>query len=70
VTQCRGTTKKGDRCRRDARTGSDFCSIHQDQQVRQRRVQAEAQEWDKDAIVKAAIGFGLVAVIFLFRFRR
>lgn len=67
--QCRGTTKKGDRCKRDARESSAFCSIHQDQEVRERKAQ-NAQEWDADAIVKAAIGFGLVAAIFLFRFRR
>lgn len=69
MTQCRGTTKKGDRCKRDARDGSAFCSIHQDQEVRA-RPERHAEEWDKDAIVKAAIGFGLVAAIFLFRFRR
>lgn len=68
MTQCRGTTKKGDRCKRDAREGSAFCSIHQDQEVREPR--ARAQEWDTDAIMKAAIGVGLVAAIFLFRFRR
>jgi len=69
VTQCRGKTKKGDRCKRDARDASAFCSIHQDQEVRE-RAQRPAEEWDRDAIVKAAIGFGLVAAIFLFRFRR
>jgi hypothetical protein len=69
VTQCRGTTKKGERCKRDAPEGSAFCAIHQDQEVRGPGVH-RAEEWDKDAIIKAAIGFGLVAAIFLFRFRR
>jgi len=69
VTQCRGTTKKGDRCKRDARDGAQFCAIHQDQEVRERKAPA-SEEWDKDAIMKAALGFGLVAAIFLFRFRR
>lgn len=69
MTQCRGTTKKGDRCKRDARDGSEFCAIHQDQEVRERREPAR-EEWDKEAIVKAAVGFGLVAAIVLFRFRR
>jgi hypothetical protein len=69
VTQCGGTTKKGDRCKRDAREGSPFCAIHQDQEVRE-RAQHATEEWDKDALIKAAIGFGLVAAIFLFRFRR
>jgi hypothetical protein len=69
VSQCQGTTKKGDRCKREARERSSFCAIHQDQEVRERKPSA-TQEWDTEAIVKAAIGFGLVAAIFLFRFRR
>jgi hypothetical protein len=69
VSQCQGTTKKGDRCKREAPKGSAFCAIHQDQEVRERKP-PPAQEWDTEAIVKAAIGFGLVAAIFLFRFRR
>lgn len=69
MTQCRGTTKKGDRCKREARAGSEFCAIHQDQEVRARQAPS-GEEWDRDAIMKAAIGFGLVAAIFLFRFRR
>jgi hypothetical protein len=68
VAQCEGTTKKGDRCKRDAGDGTRFCSIHQDQEIRPRSSTAET--WDGDAIVKAAIGFGLVAAIFLYRFRR
>lgn len=68
MKQCRGTTKRGDRCKREAREGSDFCAIHLDQEIRQPSPRTE--EWDKEAIVKAALGFGLVAAIFLFRFRR
>ena len=69
MTQCQGTTKKGDRCKREAREGSAFCAIHQDQEVRERHL-PNREEWDKEAIMKAAIGVGLVAAIFLFRFRR
>jgi hypothetical protein len=68
VGQCQGTTKKGERCKRDAGSGSSFCSIHQDQEIRPRTPKSEV--WDSDSIVKAAIGFGLVAVIFLYRFKR
>ena len=68
MTQCEGTTKKGDRCKRDASSGSPFCSIHQDQEIRPRTARTEV--WDTDSIVKAAIGFGLVAAIFLYRFKR
>lgn len=67
MTQCAGKTQKGDRCRRDAREGSPFCGLHQDQG----RPRAErSQEWDTDAMLKAAIGFGLIAAIVLLRIRR
>lgn len=68
MTQCSGKTKKGERCKRDAAAGSTFCSIHVDQEVRARK--EPSPEWDSDAIFKAVIGFALVGVIFLFRFRR
>jgi len=68
VAQCEGRTRKGDRCKRDAGDGSSFCSIHQDQAVRDRHV--PEGEWDRDAIMKAALGFALVGAIILFRFRR
>lgn len=65
--QCEGKTKKGERCKRDARDGA-FCNIHKEQETRARK--EPSGEWDNDAIMKAAIGFALVGVIFLFRFRR
>ena len=68
MAQCRGKTKTGDRCRRDAREGTSFCAIHLDQEIRPRT--ERSGEWDKDAIMKAAIGFAFVGAIFLFRFRR
>ena len=69
MAQCDGKTKKGDRCKREARTGSAYCAIHQDQEIRARSVPADVV-WDNDPLVKAAVGFGLVAAIFLFRFRK
>ena len=69
MAQCEGTTRKGDQCKRDARDGSRFCAIHQDQEVRARTPRTE-QVWDPDSIVKVAVGVGLVAAIFLFRFRK
>lgn len=68
MAQCEGTTKKGERCKRDAKDASPFCSIHIDQELRERK--PREGEWDSDAIFKAAIGFALVGAIFLFRFRR
>ena len=68
MAQCEGKTKKGDRCKRETHTGTSYCSIHVDQERRTRTQRTE--EWDQDAIMKAAIGFVLVGAIFLFRFRR
>jgi hypothetical protein len=74
VIQCQGTTKRGERCKRDARDGSAFCAIHMHQEAsaaREGRASEKAtDEWDRDALIKAAVGFGLLAAIFLFRFRR
>lgn len=67
MAQCQGKTRKGERCKREAQSDSPFCSIHQDQEIRTPR---EPTEWDTDAMVKTAIGFALVGVILLFRFRR
>ena len=68
MAQCEGKTKKGERCRRDSKEGSAFCSIHMDQEIRARP--ERTGEWDRDAIMKATLGFALVGAIFLLRFRR
>ena len=68
MTQCAGTTKKGDRCRRDARQASTFCAIHQEQEARPRA--GRSRDWDTDSVVKATIGGALIAAIVLFRIRR
>jgi hypothetical protein len=46
----------------------EFCTIHQDQEIRERSV--HTGEWDTDAIMKAAVGFAVLGAIFLFRFRK
>ena len=68
MTQCSGSTKKGDRCKRDAGGGSPFCAIHQEQEIRP-RTPSERGEWDKDAIVKAVIGFAIIGLFFMMRRR-
>lgn len=77
MAQCQGTTKKGERCKREAMEASAFCVIHQDQEIRPRTPRPErsvgaapAGEWDQEAILKAALGVAVVALVFLFRFRR
>jgi len=67
MTQCRGFTKKGEPCRRTASSGSEFCSVHQDQEVRPRTPRTE---WDADSMLKAALGLALVGAIVVFRLRR
>ncbi|MCG6956134.1 MAG: hypothetical protein LJF04_09090 [Gemmatimonadetes bacterium] len=70
MAQCQGTTKKGERCKRDAREGSDFCSIHVDQEIRPRSAPAGSAEWDRDSIMKVALGFALVGAVLFFRLRK
>ncbi len=69
MTQCAGTTQRGERCKREAREGSAYCSIHLEQESRPRGERARA-EWTSDDLWKAAIGFGLIAAIVLLRIRR
>ena len=68
MPQCRGKTKKGERCKRDAKESSSFCTIHVDQEIRARK--EPSSEWDSDAIMKVAIGFALVGALFFFRSRK
>jgi hypothetical protein len=77
MAQCDGTTKKGDRCKRESAQGSKFCAIHLDQEVRARNASAKSErsakseaEWDSDAVFKTLLGFALVGVIIAFRFKR
>ena len=80
MTQCAGTTLKGERCKRDAREGSSYCSIHFEQVPRavpepepaaaagataSSRVQRDAH-W----MMQAAVGLAVVAAIMLLRVRR
>ncbi len=68
MAQCSGSTKKGDRCKRDARGESPFCAIHQDQEIRASEP-SERGEWDNDAIIKAVIGFAIIGLFFMMRRR-
>jgi len=69
VAQCQGTTRKGERCKREAQPGSAYCAIHQDQAVRAPRAR-EVVEWDREMMTAAALGFALIGAIILFRIRR
>ncbi len=67
MTQCAGRTQKGDQCKREAREGSDYCSIHQEQEAPPR---SEPKSRDPDWMLKAALGMAAIAAIVLFRIRR
>jgi hypothetical protein len=69
MTQCAGRTQKGDRCKREARAGSAYCSIHLDQEATSRS-QSEPKSRDPDWMLKAALGMAAIAAIVLFRIRR
>lgn len=69
MAQCQGTTRKGERCRRDAKEGGAYCAIHLDQAVRAPRAK-ELEVWDREAIMAAALGLALLGAIALFRIRR
>jgi len=69
MTQCAGKTQKGERCKREAREGSAYCSIHPEQEAR--AVPKEENPWgDPDFVLKAALGLAAIAAIVLFRIRR
>jgi hypothetical protein len=76
MTQCAGTTLKGERCKREAREGSSYCSIHFEQPPRPaaepepRDRAANQSPPDADWMMKAALGFAVLAAIVLFRGRR
>jgi hypothetical protein len=69
MAQCQGTTRKGERCKRDAKEGEAYCAIHLDQAVRAPRAK-ELEVWDRDAIMAAALGFALLGIMALFKIRR
>lgn len=69
MAQCQGRTRKGDQCKRDAGEGSAYCAIHLDQAVRPPKAR-EAVEWDRDSVMKAAVGFALIGAVLFFRLRR
>lgn len=68
MAQCQGITRKGEQCKRDAADNAAYCAIHQDQAIRAPKAR-EVIEWDREAIMAAALGFALVGVIVFIRIR-
>jgi hypothetical protein len=69
VAQCQGTTRKGERCKRDAKEGSRYCSIHFEQDTSDHRTD-EPVTWDRDTILKTALGVAVVGAVLFLRIRR
>lgn len=69
MAQCMGRTLKGERCKRDARAGSEYCALHEGQKADASPAR-EAVTWDRDTIMKTALGAALVGAILFFRIRR
>jgi hypothetical protein len=59
--QCRGKTKKGDRCRREASENSRYCSTHKP--VKDET--ASRASWDDDLSdsAKTVLGLAIAAVV-------
>jgi len=81
MTQCAGKTRRGERCRREAREGSAYCSIHVEQEAGAAREaspksepkskpRSEKSRDDPEFVLKAALGLAALAAIVLFRIRR
>jgi len=60
MAQCRGTTQKGDRCRREAGEGSHYCSYHEPAEEETRR-----PGWNDDLTdsAKTVLGLAVAAII-------
>ncbi len=67
MASCSGTTKKGDRCRRNALKGSDYCAIHfaQDPAAPSGREAIEELEGRLSETAKTVLGIAIVAGIVL-----
>lgn len=66
MAQCKGTTKAGSRCKRQAREGSEFCSIHVSTEPRE-RPQGGKATWELNDTLKVMVGialFGALAYLF------
>lgn len=75
MTQCAGTTRKGERCKREAREGSSYCSIHFERAERPNPepaagAAAAASDALDDWMMAFALGLAVAAAIVLFRVRR
>ena len=65
MARCEGTTRDGDRCKREARPDSKFCYLHGDPEEEEAAVdEAEALEFEDflPLIVAGAVTFGFLLV--------
>ena len=66
MAQCRGTTKSGDRCKRDASEGSEYCGFHEDQAGEPAAAEAahdgSSSDRSTDLILVGAVAVALFAL--------
>ncbi len=67
MASCRGTTKKGAQCRRNALEGSDYCALHitQDPNAPSGREAIEELEGRLSEAAKTVLGIAIAAGIVL-----
>jgi len=69
MAQCRGTTKAGARCKRDAVEGLEFCPMHEDQDATTSEPGCAARDCERrdDLLVIGALAVGFLVLRRLLR---
>jgi len=60
MAQCRGTTRKGERCRREAGEGSHYCSFHEPESA-----ESGGSGWNDELTdtAKTVLGLAVAAIV-------
>jgi hypothetical protein len=68
MAQCRGKTKAGERCKRDASDSSDYCAAHIEQAGSAARSSSTGTDGGTDLLLVGAVALALFAVKRILRF--
>jgi len=70
MAQCQGTTKAGNRCKRDANEETGYCGFHEDQAETSSKASSTAGSGDggTDLILVGAVAVALFAIRRILRF--
>ena len=66
MTQCEGTTKDGDQCKREAQSDSEFCHMHAPEPETDTQTCDEPAEWE-DFVPLILAGAATVGFVLLFK---